>query len=279
MTEEKEKVELVRFIKPEITFKDLVLSDSLRLTLDQFQKEFRYRKQFQKYGLRARRRLILSGPPGCGKTSIAHALAAKARRQVGYVNMEELIDSWLGQSAKNVSRLFTQLGKRNCILLLDEMDMVAKKRVYGEMGAQNEMARVTSALLRALDSYKGNSMIVGATNVGGTLDPAVVRRFDDVIQMGMPDRESYEKLFDLRMAAFEISKKVRAELIETMVKNDFSLADADLLCSDVKKQVLLSFPPTAAREDISTIVHKEHITLALSGARARKAVLESSASM
>lgn len=263
----------IRFIKPEVTFDDLVLSTSMRTMLNQFQKEYQYKRQFEKYGLKARRRLLLSGPPGCGKTSIAHALAAQAKQKVGYVDIEQIIDAFLGQTSKNVADMFLQIGDRNCIVLLDEIDMLAMDRTYGLTGIGNEMARATNSLLRALDAYEGNAMIVGATNLAESLDSALIRRFDDVVQMDEPDKTSYEKLFELRMDGYDVPDKVRDKMLQTMLKNKFSLADADRLCSDVKKQVLMAFKPSALTADISTAVRLKHLATAMRGARARKAVL------
>lgn len=263
----------IRFIKPQVTFDELILSASMKKMLNQFQKEYRYKRLFEKYGLKARRRLLLSGPPGCGKTSIAHALAAQSKQQLGYVDIEQIINSLLGQTSKNVANMFAQIGDRNCVVLLDEIDMLAMNRTYGLTGVGNEMSRATNSLLRALDAYEGNAMIVGATNLGESLDSAIIRRFDDVVQMDEPNKTSYKKLFDLRMDGYDVPDKVRDKMLQTMEKSKFSLSDADRLCSDVKKQVLMSFKPSALTADITTVVRVKHLTTALHGARARKAVL------
>lgn len=135
------------------------------------------------------------------------------------------------------------------------------------------MARATNALLRALDRYKDHAMIIGATNVGHALDPAVLRCFDEVVAMDEPNEEAYQKLIALRMKDYELSKEIHQAMLDTMIASEASLADADRLCDNVKKQVLMSFKSSAKPEDISTVVHTEHLTSALHNARSRKAVL------
>lgn len=265
---------LFEYIEPEITFADLVLPDHVEESLSQFMKEFQYRKLLEEFGLKHRSRLMIEGPPGCGKTSIAHAMAHKIRRKVGYVHTERIISSYLGETGKAIDKMFRDLGSRNCVLLLDEVDTVASHRSYvGGHGASNEMSRATNALLRALDSYKGNSMIIGSTNMASSIDRAFWRRFDDVITMEAPTLEAYEELIDKRMEGYTMSEEVRDELIDVVSMNNLSMADADRLCSDVKKNVIMAAKPKSAVEDVSTVVEMDYLEGASMRVHMRQRVL------
>lgn len=262
--------DFIEYLTPEISFEDLVLPEHVVERLFRYLREFRYRKLLAEFGLPPRKRLILDGPPGCGKTSIAHAMAHKARRKVGYVHTERLINSRMGRSARNVAGLFDALGNRNCILLLDEMDSIATTRQWNAQSTSDEYARVTNSFLRALDGYKGNSLIIGATNMADTLDRAVWRRFDDIITMKPPSMDAYVKLMELRMDRYTLSDTLREEILEIMSMNKLSMADSDRLCTDIKKSVVMRAKPKSEVDEVCTVIEMADVEDVAAGIHSRQ---------
>ncbi len=271
------KDKYMEYLEAGTSFKDLVLPEAIVKSLDRFLNEYKHRKALQRVGLKPRRRLLLSGPPGCGKTSIAHALAHQAKVKLAYVHTERLIDSHLGFTPNAVRNLFDELGSRRCVVLLDEIDMIASHRVsHSNDGAGDEMARSTNAFLRALDSYKGNSMFVGTTNANDAIDRAVWRRFDDVIDVPMPTDEAYQRLVDKRMKHYPMDSNIRDEVIDVILMNRMSMADADRYCEDIKKNVVIDMnldPNIEDLADIQFIVKTEHVQNATNGVMLRHDVI------
>jgi len=134
-----------------------------------------------------RNRLLLSGPPGCGKTSAVSAIAHELGRPLVTARVEGLISSYLGETAANLSNLFTFASTGPYVLFLDEFDSLGKTRE--DASDHGELRRVVNAVLQQIDAYHGPSLIVTATNHSQILDSALWRRFDTVIELGLPDAE------------------------------------------------------------------------------------------
>lgn len=131
-----------------------------------------------------RNRVLLYGPPGCGKTSIAEALASELGRILVTVRVESVISSFLGETASNLRRLFEFAASGPYVVLFDEFDSLAKDR--DDPSDHGELRRIVNAVLQLIDRYQGPSLIVAATNHGQVLDNAMWRRFDEVLEVAPP---------------------------------------------------------------------------------------------
>lgn len=120
---------------------------------------------------------LLYGESGCGKTEFSKYVAYKMQMPYLYVNFSKMIDSHLGESAKNLSNLFAYINQQQCVVMLDELDSLAVRREYGSGGASSEIARTTTCLLQLLDAVTNDHIILAATNLKPQIDPAVLRRF------------------------------------------------------------------------------------------------------
>ena len=124
--------------------------------------------------------LLFHGPPGCGKTSAAEALATEIGLPLVVVRIDAVVSSYLGETASNLHRIFDFVSEGSWVLLFDEFDALGKAR--DDPSEHGEVKRVITAFLQMLDAFRGPSLLIAATNHDHLLDPALWRRFDDVME-------------------------------------------------------------------------------------------------
>jgi SpoVK/Ycf46/Vps4 family AAA+-type ATPase len=175
---------------PRQTFDKLMLPEDVQAFFDELSTELEYTEELEERGLRPRNRVLLYGPPGCGKTSCAAALAA-ARGVPAYgVSLPRLISKYVGATTENLGQLFDSLQK-DTLVVFDELDAMGATRGSVEQSAGKEFNGITNALLTLLDR-RSAGIIVATTNRIDILDPALVRRFDE--QVLIPDPTWEQKL-------------------------------------------------------------------------------------
>lgn len=169
---------------PRRALDDLVLSGHLLDQLKSLMLEYGRWEELDRRGVPRRQRLLLYGPPGCGKTSAAEALAAEIGLPLVIVRIDAVVSSYLGETASNLHRVFDFVNEGSWVLLFDEFDALGKAR--DDPGEHGEVKRVVTAFLQMLDAFKGSSLLLAATNHEQLLDPALWRRFDDVLEFKRP---------------------------------------------------------------------------------------------
>jgi len=170
--------------RPRCFFGDLVLAPSASEQLEGVAREFPMWERLAMAGVPQRRRVLLYGPPGCGKSSAAEALAAEIGVPLVIVRLDSVISSYLGQTATNLRRIMEYANTAPWVVLFDEFDALGRMR--DDPSEHGEIKRVVNAFLQMLDAYRGPSLLVAATNHEGLLDPALWRRFDSVIACPKP---------------------------------------------------------------------------------------------
>lgn len=176
---------------------DLVLPGALVDQLQSIADEFHRWDELDRHGVPRRQRLLLHGPPGCGKTSVAEALAAEMGLPLMVVRLDSVVSSYLGETASNLHRIFDYARSGAWVLLFDEFDALGKAR--DDPSEHGEIKRVITAFLQMLDGFRGNSLLVAATNHERLLDPALWRRFDEVLDFPRPTVHQIRKLLRLRL--------------------------------------------------------------------------------
>lgn len=185
-------LELLEVIQPTITLKDVALSLEEYAALQQIVNEQKRADELLKKGIIPTHRVLFCGPPGCGKTLTANALAGELSLPLLYVKLDGLVSSYLGQTGANIRKIFEYVKGKRVMLFLDEFDAIAKKRDDShELG---ELKRVVTTLLQNLDQMQANVFLVAATNHQHLLDPAIWRRFEVTVMMNLPNREQREKM-------------------------------------------------------------------------------------
>ena len=180
-------LELVDVAEPKRGLSDIVLGAEARGSLDRLIEEQKRADELRRHKLPVRAKLLLCGPPGCGKTLTAEVIARELDLPLLTARTDMLISSLLGQTASNLRRLFDYASRQPSILFLDEFDALARSRT--DFGEHNELRRVVNSLLGMIDRYKSRGVLVAATNLETSLDEAIWRRFDDVVSFTLPAAE------------------------------------------------------------------------------------------
>tara|TARA_R110002167_G_scaffold51814_2_gene149927 strand:+ start:5466 stop:6446 length:981 start_codon:yes stop_codon:yes gene_type:complete len=178
--------ELIYEISPERSLNSLVLPDKIKTQLNELIEEQHRAELLHAHNLRPRHRLLLAGPPGNGKTSLAEALACELMYPLIVVRYETLIGSYLGETSSRLKNLLDYAKTQRCVLFFDEFETLGKER--GDTHETGEIKRVVSSLLLQLDELPDYVVVVAASNHPELLDRAVWRRFQLRIELGTPSR-------------------------------------------------------------------------------------------
>jgi SpoVK/Ycf46/Vps4 family AAA+-type ATPase len=222
--------QLISRLPSSIDLADVILPESLQDEIRNLLVEWQREAELAKVGLTARRKLLLYGPPGCGKTMLAQALSTETDLPLYIVRFDTLISSYLGQTGSNIREVFGFVEKHSCILLIDELDAVAKLRDDSqELG---EIKRVVITLLQNIDLLDPRAHIVAATNHPQLLDPAVWRRFDVALEIPLPGFAECRRLLEKEASRFSL--ELDAKDVESIARllQGRSCADITRLTAD-----------------------------------------------
>jgi SpoVK/Ycf46/Vps4 family AAA+-type ATPase len=180
------------------TMKDFVLTHEQEEETKKIVKAIQYRDYLKRIGLHDVGKILMVGPPGTGKTSLAKAMSEHLATPFVEVRLSMITDQYLGETAKNIDRVFA-LAKRlsPCILFIDEFDFVAKTRSSDEHAA---LKRAVNTLLKAIDNISLTTdgvLLLAATNHPKMLDSAAWRRFDDIMKFPLPDVDMRKRILDI----------------------------------------------------------------------------------
>jgi SpoVK/Ycf46/Vps4 family AAA+-type ATPase len=230
---------LVYEIQPSRTLGSLLLNQPTRRAVEELVEEQQRKDILRSYGLEPRHRVLLVGPPGNGKTSVAEALATELLMPLFVVRYEAVIGSFLGETSSRLKRLFDFARTHQCVLFFDEFDTLGKER--GDTHETGEIKRVVSSLLLQIDSLPSHVVVVTATNHAELLDRAVWRRFQLRLPLPAPTASQKEQWF---MAFQEnlgqplgIAPKTLAQRLKAK-----SFSELEQFCGDVHRRYVLGLP-------------------------------------
>lgn len=204
---------LVLQIEPSKTLSDIVLSSLIESQLNQFMKERKNIEALQNLNLSASNKLLLSGPPGNAKTSLAGAIAHELNLPFFLLDFSRVISSHLGETGSKIAKVFRNVSNMPCVLFIDEMETVLSERAgQNNKHEVGEVSRIVSTLLQEIDRMSGQVVLIGATNHIEMLDRAVVRRFDSHWVLEQPSEtekakwisEAAKRYPDIPIHAFDI---------------------------------------------------------------------------
>ena len=190
--------EYVEIITPEIELDDVILSPDLKRALNSLVEGHRQSDRLPD-GIRPASRALMSGPPGCGKTMTAKAVARSLGLRLAYVRLDTVISMYMGKTGSNIGSVFDYAYRMGCVLFLDEFDAIARDRHLDDNG---EAKRILSTILQCMDNLGRDTVVIAATNMPEAIDPAVVRRFDLHLEFPPPSEEGMKILIDRMMSRY-----------------------------------------------------------------------------
>lgn len=188
---------LLNIVQSSLSFHDLVLYPSISEVLESVVDEFRLRSQLRAHGVQPRSTLLFVGPPGCGKSASALAIAGELGLPVARIQLAVVVSSYLGETAKNLEQIFRFLETGSWVLLFDEFDLLGRERA--DRSDHGELRRVVAAMLQIIDEHHADSLFIATSNHPALLDTAVWRRFDDVVEFDLPDETIRASLIRLKL--------------------------------------------------------------------------------
>jgi SpoVK/Ycf46/Vps4 family AAA+-type ATPase len=197
----------------DIRLSSMVLKPQLEERLGRVLTEQRQQARLKARGLTPRRKLLLVGPPGSGKTMTAAALAGELKLPLFTVLYDGLIGKLMGETAKGLRLVFDAIGLQRGVYFFDEFDAIGAQR--SSQNDVGEIRRVLNSFLQFLEKDDGPSLIVAATNHPELLDKALYRRFDDVITYDLPDPDIVQGILEARLATFDLSSIAWPQVLES----------------------------------------------------------------
>ncbi|MCD4704123.1 MAG: ATP-binding protein [Methanosarcinaceae archaeon] len=244
-------LKLVKIIAPEDVRQglgDLILTSEQESEIEKIEKAIQYREYLKSIGLYDIGKVLMVGPPGTGKTSVASALSEKLAIPFVEVKLSMVTDQYLGETAKNIDRVFELAKKLNpCILFIDEFDFVAKTRASDEHAA---LKRAVNTLLKAIDDISLTNdgvLLIAATNHPGMLDSAVWRRFDEIMDFPLPDMGMRKQILDI------ITREIEGEIDTTEIASlseDYTGSDLRLVIRESVLGALLEDRKILNQQDL-----------------------------
>lgn len=230
---------------PQKKLDDLILPQSVRVICKYIIEEQLRAGVLQSYGLEPRNKILLIGPPGNGKTSLAEAIAESLMVPLLTVRYESIVGAYLGETASKLSKLFEIAKTRKCVLFFDEFETLGKER--GDVHETGEIKRVVSSLLMQIDSLPSYVVAIAATNHDALLDKAAWRRFQIKLEISKPNKSNLELFFEHfqrdREFKFGISPDTLAKKILGL-----SYAEAEELALEIYRQYILNIPKNNPKE-------------------------------
>lgn len=226
--------------KPKTSLKDLVLPELVSTECNEIIEEHSRRELLNSYNLEPRNRILLAGPPGNGKTSLAEALAQELMLPFLVVRYEGIIGSYLGETANRLKKIFEYVRARQCVLFFDEFDAIGKER--GDIHETGEIKRVVSSLLMQIDTLPSYVVVITASNHPELLDRAVWRRFQVKMLLPKPKASQIEEWFK----RFE-EKRLKSSLGYSLTViarklEGTSFSELEDFCADILRRNTLSLP-------------------------------------
>ena len=259
-------LEFVQEIAPQRQLEALFLSDVVKEQCHELIEDQRKTELLQSYGVEPRSKILMVGPPGNGKTSLAEAIASALELPLYVVRYESIISSLLGETATKLGKLFEFAQAQPCVLFFDEFETVGKERA--DQHETGEMRRIVGSLLLQMDALPSHVIAIAATNHEGMLDHAAWRRFQMKLELNKPDVQRIEQY----LAEFEMCKNIefgaeRAGLAEKLQGQSY--AEIENFALSVYRQYILRLPCG----DVSTITNAQLARCAIlaSGKLCRKA--------
>ena len=237
---------------PKTRLGDMILSDTLAAQLWRIMREQRHAGKIVEHGLSPRRKLLLIGPPGTGKTLTASVLAGELGLPLLQVRLDGLITKYMGETAGKLRQVFDATNRTRGVYFFDEFDAIGSQR--GLTNDVGEIRRILNSFLQMIEQDQSHGLIVAATNHAEILDPALYRRFDDVLHYTLPDNSQIAKLLKTRLAG-TAAKRVRWRSLADLAAG-LNYAEITRAADDVLKDALIRQCTQVREIDIKAMLNE-----------------------
>lgn len=221
---------------PSNRLNDLIVSEELSNRIFRILSEFRNKSKLEKYGLSNRRKILLEGRPGTGKTFTASVIASELDLPLYTVQMDKVVTKFMGETSAKLRQIFDSIAISTGVYFFDEFDAIGADRgLDNEVG---EARRILNSFLQFIEQDTSESIIIAATNNQKLLDQALFRRFDDVLHYAMPSESEIVRLFDYKLKSYDRYFFVSSDLVSKAK----SLSHAEIIraCDDAIKHSILN---------------------------------------
>lgn len=247
---------------PKARLSDMILEETVAEKLQRTVKEQHLYSRLQEHGLSPRRKLLLVGPPGTGKTMTAAVLAGELGIPLFLVRLDTLITKFMGETAAKLRQVFDAVNSVRGIYFFDEFDAIGTQR--GMANDVGEIRRVLNSFLQMIEQDQSNSVIIAATNHPEILDYALFRRFDDVIEYGLPDQARITAMLKGRLAGFRPAKSIWKKAAEQAV--GLSYAEIARAVDEAIKHAIIHEQQSITEADlIQTLAERKQMSARLAG--------------
>ena len=239
----RELAELIEVFTPKINLSHMILNKDIKMSLNRIVAEQRKMDLIRRHNLMPRKKLLLTGLPGSGKTMTAQALAGELGLPVFIIRLDGLISKFMGESISKLRLIFDAMVDHRGVYLFDEFDSIGAHRDHGQ--DVGEIKRVLNSFLINIEKDESNSIIIAATNLPGSLDKALFRRFDDIIRYPLPNEQEIEDLLKKHLQNFKLSGKIT---LKTIAKDGIGSSYADIVraCEEAIKEMIISEAETVS---------------------------------
>lgn len=257
-----ELADLLSVSYPKTKFDDMVLGPIASAKLGRVIREHKSIRPIRNHGLAPRRKLLLVGKPGTGKTLTASALAGELGLPLFVVHLDGLISKFMGATGAKLRLVFDAIAQTRAVYLFDEFDSIGSERGLGnDVG---EIRRVVSTFLQMVEQDHSDSLIIAATNHIALLDRALFRRFDDIIRFELPDAVHAKQVMKARLAVFRPGK-INWTAVGKLTRG-LSYADITRACEDAVKDVVISGRDSVSQADLVAALRERRVTMTKKGA-------------
>lgn len=188
---------IIEKITSDYTLENIIAENKTLEELKFFIQEHLNADVLRRFDLPVANKLLLYGPSGCGKTLASYVVAGELKKMMVVINLGAIVSSKLGETSKNLAKIFRKAAIDNSIVFLDEFDSIGKIRDYSQ--DHGEMKRVVNTILQLFDYLPQSSLVIAATNQKEMLDDALLRRFDSIIELSLPNNQQIQNLVELTL--------------------------------------------------------------------------------
>ncbi|RPE10587.1 AAA family ATPase [Paenibacillus polymyxa] len=228
---------LARVEEPAINEPQIVLSEENSELINRFIRERSLAEKLLAAGVKPPTSLLLYGPPGVGKTFLTSLLSYKLNLPLITLDLASSISSYLGKTGQNLKKVIEYAQSTPSILFLDEFDAVAKRR--DDPSDLGELKRIVNVLLKELEDWPSNSIVIAATNHADMLDKAIWRRFDRAMEIGLPDLNARKMLWSNYLGSYLNSLDDNFLKVLAKVSEGRSAADISQLSERIIRQIIV----------------------------------------